>query len=83
VKVVHGKRIAAAADPEAERDRILAESPEFETAPWGAAGDFHIDDVIGPRATRSVIIRSFDYACGERFPRPVAERPLLAWPLRL
>ncbi|MGE0827014.1 MAG: acyl-CoA carboxylase subunit beta [Candidatus Binatia bacterium] len=82
VNVVHGKRIAAAADPDAERERILAEGTEFDTAPWGAAGDFHIDDVIDPRATRSVIIRSLDYACSERFPRPVAERPLVSWPLR-
>jgi len=83
VNVVHGKRIAAAADPEAERERILAEGTEFDTAPWGAAGDFHIDDVIDPRATRSVIMRSFDYACGDRFPQPVTARPLLSWPLRL
>jgi methylmalonyl-CoA decarboxylase subunit alpha len=83
VNVVHGKRIAAATDPNAERERILAESADFDTAPWGAAGGFHIDDVIDPRATRSVIIHSLDYTYGERFPRPVAERPLLSWPLRL
>lgn len=33
VNVVHGKRIATTADPAAERDRILAESPNFDTAP--------------------------------------------------
>ena len=83
VNVVHGKQIAQAADPDAERERLLAESPDFDTAPWGAAGHFHVDDVIDPRQTRSVIIRSLDYACGERFPRPVVERPLMTWPLRL
>ncbi len=83
VNVVHGKRIAAAADPDAERERILAESPDFDTAPWGAAGHFHVDDVIDPRATRSVILKTLEYACGDRFPRPVSERPLLSWPLRL
>lgn len=83
VNVVHGKRIAMAADPDAERERILAESPDFDTAPWGAAGQFHVDDVIDPRSTRAVILRSLEYACGDRFPRPVSERPLLSWPLRL
>jgi acetyl-CoA carboxylase carboxyltransferase component len=83
VNVVHGKRIAAAADPDAERERILAESPDFDTAPWGAAGHFHVDDVIDPCSTRAVILRSLEYACGDRFPRPVSERPLLSWPLRL
>ena len=83
VNVVHGKQIAQADDPDAERERLLAESTDFDTTPWGAAGHFHIDDVIDPRETRSVIIRSLDYACGERFPRPVSERPLLSWPLRL
>lgn len=83
VNVVHGKRIAAAADPDAERERILTDSPDFDTAPWGAAGQFHIDDVIDPRATRAVILQSLESLCGERFPRPVAERPLLSWPLRL
>ncbi len=83
VNVVHGKQIAQAADPDAERERLLAESPDFDTTPWGAAGHFHVDDVIDPRETRAVILRSLDYTCGERFPRPVSERPLLSWPLRL
>ena len=65
------------------RERVLAESPDFDTAPWGAAGQFHVDDVIDPRSTRAVIPRSLEYACGDRFPRPVSERPLLSWPLRL
>lgn len=83
VNVVHGKKIAAAENPQAERERLLKESPDFDTTPWGAAGHFHVDDVIDPRETRSVILRSLDYACGERFPRPTSERPLLSWPLRL
>ena len=83
VNVVHGKQIVQADDPDAERERLLAESPDFDTTPWGAAGHFHIDDVIDPRETRSVILRSLEYACGERFPRPASERPLLSWPLRL
>ena len=83
VNVVHGKQIAQAADPDAERERLLAESADFDTTPWGAAGHFHVDDVIDPRETRAVILRSLDWTCGERFPRPVSERPLLSWPLRL
>lgn len=34
------KQIAQAADPDAERERLLAESPDFDTAAWGAARPF-------------------------------------------
>ncbi|HXG19623.1 MAG TPA: carboxyl transferase domain-containing protein [Methylomirabilota bacterium] len=60
---------------------ILGES--FGGSAWYAAGQFHVDDVSDPRATRSMILQLLEYTCGDRFPKPVAERPLLSWPLRL
>ncbi len=60
------------------RKHILTESLDFDTAPWGATGQFHVDDVINPRSTRAVILRSLEYACGDRFPRP-ASAP---WPTK-
>lgn len=57
VELVHGKNIAAAADPAARRAEIMhkleAESSAYEAAAMGL-----IDDVIDPGETRDVIIRS-------------------------
>ncbi len=55
VELVHGKAIAAAPDPAAKREQIMArlehESSAFEAAAMGL-----IDDVIDPAETRDVII---------------------------
>lgn len=57
VELVHGKAIAAAADPLARRAEIMhklkADSSAYEAAAMGL-----IDDVIDPGETRDVIIRS-------------------------
>jgi acetyl-CoA carboxylase carboxyltransferase component len=44
-----------------------------ESTPWESAAHFHLDDVILPSETRSVVIRSFEIAWGSR-PR-VAHTP--------
>jgi acetyl-CoA carboxylase carboxyltransferase component len=57
VELVHGRDIAAAADPAARRVEVMArlktESSAYEAAAMGL-----IDDVIDPGETRAVIVRS-------------------------
>ena len=56
VNILHRDRIADAADPTAERARLVAEyEAEFES-PYVAAGRGYVDDVILPSETRPRII---------------------------
>jgi len=52
--VVWAPRIAAADDPEAEKERLIREM-QYGSAPWEAAADGWLDDVIDPRDTRRYI----------------------------
>jgi propionyl-CoA carboxylase beta chain len=56
VNIVYRKQIAAAADPEAERQRLTEEHRQRFNNPYHAAGAGYIDDVIEPRETRPKIV---------------------------
>lgn len=58
--VVFRKRIAAAEDPEAERAEVIDEYRRTLMHPYYAAERGLVDDVIDPRDTRSVLIRSLE-----------------------
>lgn len=62
VELVHGKRIAAADDPDALR-RSLVEAAEGEAEGYRAAEAGLIDDIIRPEETREVICEALDRAC--------------------
>ena len=54
--ILFGKQIKAAADPEAERTRIIEDYRKRFLNPYAAAGADVIDDVIEPKETRFRII---------------------------
>ena len=58
VNIIHKHRIAAADDPDAERDQLIDEYDEMFSNPYVAAERGLIDDVIEARETRPRLIRS-------------------------
>ena len=60
VNIIHRRRIANADDPEAERAKLIAEYESEFYRPYQAAELGFVDDVIDPRDTRSVVIRSLE-----------------------
>ena len=56
--MIHRRAISAADDPDAERDRLIAEYEERFSNPYIAAERGLIDDVIEARETRPRLIRS-------------------------
>lgn len=78
VNVLHAERLKTAADPTAERARLVEEFRR-DTDPFGAAGIMDIDEVIDPAETRRWLRReidAFDLQPDARDPR----RPLAYWP---
>jgi acetyl-CoA carboxylase carboxyltransferase component len=71
-------RIAEAADPEAERERVLQEWTEG-SAPWDAAGLYGIHDIIDPRDTRKFIAQALEMLRGNR-EKVIGEHRLQNWP---
>jgi len=71
-------RIARAQDPEAEKERVLEEWA-IDSAPWGGAGLYGLQDVIDPRDTRKFIAQALDIARGERG-KIISEHRLQNWP---
>jgi acetyl-CoA carboxylase carboxyltransferase component len=69
VSIIARKQLAAAADPEAERRRLVEDFRRV-IDPYVAAGHAHVDDVIDPRETRPVVIRALELARGKRVERP-------------
>ena len=82
LSVVHRRRLDAAlhsGGPPA-RDALVAElTREWadESAPWGAAANLHLDDVIAPQETRDVLVRAIEIAWGSRsgLARPQGQPP--------
>ncbi|MFC9927152.1 acyl-CoA carboxylase subunit beta [Streptomyces sp. NPDC127190] len=68
--VVFRREIAAADDPEQARARRVAEYREQLMHPYYAAERGLVDDVIDPRETRSVLIRSLRMLRGKHAPLP-------------
>jgi len=58
VNVVFRKQIQAAADPNAEREKLVEEYREKFSNPYAAAGRGYIDEVIFPRETRRKLIEA-------------------------
>jgi methylmalonyl-CoA decarboxylase subunit alpha len=56
VNIIYRKQIAAAADPEAERARLVEEYRRSFGNPYHAASAGYIDDIIEPRETRPKIV---------------------------
>jgi acetyl-CoA carboxylase carboxyltransferase component len=56
--IIFRKEIAAARDPEVRRAQLVAEYTDRLMSPYVAAERGLVDDIIDPRATRSVLIES-------------------------
>ncbi|MDD5127237.1 MAG: carboxyl transferase domain-containing protein [Dehalococcoidales bacterium] len=81
VDLVHGSKIAAAADPDAERARLLDDWGDT-SQPWKAAEEHHLDDIIDPRDTRKWIYEALQIARGKKG-TTVGEHRLQTWPRML
>lgn len=77
VNVVYGNKIAASKNPEETRQQAIAELKKG-SEPWIAAGLGYLDDIIDPRETREVIIKSLKMARGKTGGK--SERRLADWP---
>lgn len=75
--VVHAAKIAASEDPEQARSEAV-EAMRLGSAPWQAAAMGYLDDVIDPRDTREVILRSLELARGGSGGR--SQRLMATWP---
>jgi len=60
VGILNRREIAQAADPEATRQRLIAEFREKFSKPYVAASSGHIDDVIRPSETRPRLIAALE-----------------------
>ncbi|GMU39973.1 MAG: methylmalonyl-CoA carboxyltransferase [Chloroflexota bacterium] len=60
VNIISRREIVAAADPDAERKRLIEDYRERLEHPYIAAGKGYIDDVIDPRDTRVKIAHALD-----------------------
>ena len=78
VNVVHARDIAAAADPDAERQRLIDEWT-LGHEPFGAAGIMNLDEIIDPADTRRWLLEAV-----QRFPAqpppPGETKTLASWP---
>jgi len=71
-------RIEGALDKEAERARIREEWAA-ESAPWGAAANFGLCDVIDPTDTRRFIVKTLQIIRGNR-DKVISEHKMRDWP---
>ncbi len=70
VNIIFRKEIAAAADPEAERERLVREYREQFANPYIAAARGYIDDVIEPQETRPRLIEALKMLRNKRDANP-------------
>ncbi|HET6865449.1 MAG TPA: acyl-CoA carboxylase subunit beta [Solirubrobacteraceae bacterium] len=59
VGIINRRELAAADDPEEERDRLAQNYAETRLCPRVAAADGHIDELIAPDQTRSRLVWAF------------------------
>lgn len=78
VNVVHAERLKEAANPEAERARLIEEW-SHDTGPEGAAGSMDIDEIIDPAETRAWLRTHIDRLRIEPGTRE-HPKPLAYWP---
>jgi propionyl-CoA carboxylase beta chain len=70
VSLLHRRELAAAADPEALRARLVAGYESTYGTPYLAAERGYVDAVIAPRETRDQICRALRSLHGKRAPMP-------------
>jgi propionyl-CoA carboxylase beta chain len=70
VNIIFRREISEAADPEAERARLIADYRKLFASPYKAAEFGFLDRVIVPRETRKVLIDSFDLLRNKRQENP-------------
>jgi propionyl-CoA carboxylase beta chain len=70
VNIIFRDEIAAAADPEAERARLVAEYRARFASPYAAAARGYIDDVIEPKETRPRLIAALEMLKNKRDSNP-------------
>ena len=70
VGIIHRRRIAEAEDPEAERERLIADYEEKFNNPMVAAEMGFIDDIIDPKETRPYLIKALSMVRTKRPERP-------------
>ncbi len=70
VNIIFRKQIEAAADPEAERARLVAEYRERFASPYVAAARGVVDDVIEPHETRPKLISALEMLQNKRDTNP-------------
>jgi propionyl-CoA carboxylase beta chain len=70
VNIIFKDRIAAAADPAAERVRLVAEYEAQFANPYVAAARGYVDDVIVPSETRPRLVAALDMLAGKRETNP-------------
>jgi len=75
--VVYAAKIARSDNPEKARSEAIEEM-RLGSTPWKAAGLGYLDDVIDPRDTRDIIIRSIKLAGGKNGGK--SKRLLANWP---
>lgn len=75
--VVYAAKIIQAEDPQKARQEAIEEM-RLASAPWRAAGQVYLDDVIDPRDTRKTIIRGLELARGKH--KGMSRRLLANWP---
>jgi acetyl-CoA carboxylase carboxyltransferase component len=64
VGVIHRRELAAAADPEAERERLAALYAEAQLVPQVAAATGYVDELIAPSDTRARLAWAFNSLAG-------------------
>ncbi len=70
VNILHRDTIAAAADPAAERARLVADYEERFANPYAAAARGYVDDVIRPSETRPRLIAALEMLADKRDTNP-------------
>jgi acetyl-CoA carboxylase carboxyltransferase component len=70
VNIVFRKELAATADPEAERERLVQEYREQFANPYIAAARGYVDDVIEPQETRPRLIEALKMLQNKRDTNP-------------
>jgi propionyl-CoA carboxylase beta chain len=69
-EILFRREIAAATDPEAKLDEVVAEYREKFAHPYEAAARGYLDDVIDPRETRPRLISALQTLLGKRDAHP-------------
>jgi acetyl-CoA carboxylase carboxyltransferase component len=68
--IIHAREIKNAEDPKAKRKEKIAEYEDLFANPYIAAARGYVDDVILPKDTRKILIRSLDAIKNKRETRP-------------